>query len=229
MDFVKKSLVSIFLFSCNMVNKVNDFFIYLYVTNKPFRDVVWYTKIAYCTINFQHIEPYKCPWISKSWLTPNITSITNRYVLNEEYKTNFDEVFVSLFRPVYDTLNDNFKTFCNDTNSDSSRLFIMKLSNEDNDDAYFVSINETQIPSTIKKSATKFLSIEYKHPQMETSIEIKMNKSWFYTGNVLFTPTFVLRALKHQSLQFFFDMDYKYVLWIMILTRLNLEVINIFY
>jgi hypothetical protein len=208
MDFVNKSAVSFFLFGCKLLNRATDIYNYLYITNKPIRDVVWYFNTFYRIITFQNIEPYKCPWMSKSWLTPNTISITCRHILNEEYKTNFDEVFFSLFDTLYDTINHNFKTFCNDTTSDSSGLFIMKLLNEENDSAYFVSINEAQIPSTIQKSAAKFLSIEYKHPEMEKSVEIYMDKSWFYSGNVLFTSTFVLRALKYQSQSFFFDMNY---------------------
>ena len=208
MDFVNKSLVSILFLSCSLVNRLNDVCNYLYITNRPFRDVAWYIKTAYYTITFQHMEPYKCPWMSKSWLTPEMTSITNRYVLHEEYKTTFDEVFVSLSNVLYDTMNISFTMFCNDTMHDTSRLFIMKLLNEDNDNMYIVSINEPQMPITIKRSPSKFLSIEYKHPEMEKSVEINMDKSWFYAGNELFSSTFVLRALKYQSQQFFFDMDY---------------------
>jgi hypothetical protein len=208
MDFVNKSAVSIFLFGCKLVNRVRDFYTYLYITNSNVRNTAFYIKKTYCYLTFQHTEPYQCPWISKIWITPNVVSISERYLLNEEYKTNFDEVFFYLFKTVYDTMNVTFKTFCNDTMHDNTRLFIMKLFNEDNDECYFVSINDSDIPSTIQKSAAKFISIEYKHPEMEKSIEMIIDKSWFYTGNVLFTPTFVLRALKYQSQQFFFDMNY---------------------
>jgi hypothetical protein len=208
MDLVNKTAVSIFLFGCKLVNQVKGIYTYLYITNKSVRDVEWYIKTSYRIVTFQNIEPYNCPWMSKSWLTPNMTAITCRYILNEHYKTNFDEVFVSIFNTAYATMNLSFKTFCNDTISDSTGLFIMKLLNEENDTAYFVSINDPQIPSTIQKSSAKFLSIEYKHPEMKESIEITLDRSWFYTGNVLFTPTFVLRALKYQSQSFFFDMDY---------------------
>ena len=209
MDFINKSLVSILFLSCGIVNRLKDAYTYLSITYKPFRDLLWYINISYRTITFQHIEPYKSPWMSKSWLTPDMTSITSRYVLNEQYKTNFDEVFISIFDILYDTMNATFTTFCNDIIRNKTGLFIMKILNEDNEDAYFVSINRPQIPSTIKKSAAKFLSIEYKHPEMEKSIEINMDKSWFYTGNELFTSTFVLRVLKYQLKHFFFDMNYK--------------------
>jgi hypothetical protein len=208
MDFVNKSLVNILFLSCGFVNRLNDVYTYLHIKNKSFRDLIWYTKTAYYTITFQHTEPYKCPWISKSWLTPDMTSITDRYIFHEQYKTNFDEVFVSLSNVLYDTMNASFKMFCHDTMSVDSSLFIMKLLNEDKDDMYIVSINEPQMPTTIKKSPAKFLCITYKHPEMEKSIEINIDKSWFYAGNVLLSSTFVLRALKYQSQQFFFDMNY---------------------
>jgi hypothetical protein len=209
MDFVNKTAVNIFLFTCKIVNRVKDVYIYLHITNKPFRDAVWYINKLYRTITFQYTEPYKYPWISKSWLTPNIISITERFVFNEQYKTNFDEVFSCIFKTVYDNMNAQYKTFCNDINSNKTGLFIIKLSNEDNDTCYIVSINDQEIPSTIEKSEARFLSIEYKHHEMEHSIELTLDKSWFYTENVLFTPTFVLRSLKYQSKSFFFDMNYK--------------------
>jgi hypothetical protein len=209
MELLNKTAASIFLFGCKLVNEVKYIYTYLYITNKSLRDIVWYINTSYCIITFQNVEPYNCPWISKSWITPHATSITCRYIFNEEYKTKFDEVFVSIFNTAYDTMNLLFKTFCNDTIEDSTGLFIMKLLNEDNESAYFVSINNPQIPCTIKKSSAKFLSIEYKHPEMKESIEITLDRSWFYEGNTLFTPTFVLRALKYQSQSFFFDMDYK--------------------
>lgn len=208
MDLLNETVVNIFLFGCKLVNQVKCIYTYLYITNKSVRDVEWYIKTSYRIITFQNIEPYNCPWMSKSWFTPNTTAITCKYILNEEYKTKFDEVFVSIFNTVYDTMNLSFKTFCNDIINDSTGLFIIKLLNEDNDTAYFVSISDPQIPSIIQKSSVKFLSIEYKHPEMKESIEITLDRSWFYTGNVLFTPTFVLRALKYQSELFFFDMDY---------------------
>jgi hypothetical protein len=208
MDSINKTAVSVFLFGCKLVNQVKDIYTYLYITNKSLRDMVWYINKCYSTVTFQHTEPYKCPWISKSWLTPNATCITCRYILNEEYKTNFDEVFSYLFKTVYDTMNAQYKAFCNDTIENNTALFIMKLLTEDNDTCCIVSIDNEEIPSTIQKSQAKFLSIEYKHPEMTNSIELQLDKSWFYAGNVLFTPTFVLRALKYQSQSFFFDMDY---------------------
>jgi hypothetical protein len=208
MDLFNKTAVSIFLFGCKLFNQVTAIYTYLYITNKYVRDVEWYIKTSYRIITFQNIEPYNCPWISKSWLTPNMTAITCRHTLNEEYKTNFDEVFVYPFKTVYDSMNTQYKTFCDDTITNNSALFIMKLFTEYNDTCYIVSIHDAQIPSTIQKSPAKFLSIEYKHPEMKNSIELTLDRSWFYTGNVLFTPTFVLRALKYQSELFFFDMDY---------------------
>jgi hypothetical protein len=122
MELINKTAASVFLFGCKLVNQVKDIYTYLYVTNKSVRDMVWYINKCYRTVTFQHTEPYKCPWISKSWITPNATSITCRYILNEEYKTNFDEVFCYLFKTVYDTMNSQYKTFCNDTISNNTAI-----------------------------------------------------------------------------------------------------------
>jgi hypothetical protein len=151
--------------------------------------------------------------MSKSWLEKN-NSIAESYKFVEKYKTNFDEVFVCLFRPsisLYDIINTYFKIFCNDdVNNIDTSIFILKTLNEDNAECYFICKNDKPIPNiSFKRSNAKFLTIEYIHPEMKKSIELTLEYSWFYVGNELFTPTFILRALKYQPQPFFFDMNYK--------------------
>jgi hypothetical protein len=63
-------------------------------------------------------------------------------------------------------------------------------------------------PFSEKQSSVRFLSIEYSHPEMVSSIELKIDPAWFIVGNELFTPTFVLRVLEYQPTQYFFDTNY---------------------
>jgi len=58
-------------------------------------------------------------------------------------------------------------------------------------------------------SNAKFLSIEYKHPDMKYSIELLLSNNWFLEGNEILSPSFVLRLLEYQSKEYIFDMNYK--------------------
>lgn len=72
---------------------------------------------------------------------------------------------------------------------------------------YWVLVKE--IPYEAIMSRTKFMSVEYTHPQMEVAIPLNIPNGMLISGNILFTPVFVLRALKYQPLPFIFDMDYR--------------------
>jgi hypothetical protein len=218
MDSLRKEIVGIFinffLFMCKLSNKLNEKFNDIYTKNIHLQTAYYYITYIYCFLTCRKIEPSTCPWISKSWIVYNHKSITDRYLFFEDYKINFNEIFVCLFKTttsLYEMLNGYFKHFC--TSNDIihyTTLFIFKVLNEENDECYFVYKGNKPIPTiSFEKSNASFLSIEYKHPEMEKSIEITLDDRWYYVGNELFTPTFVLRALKYQSKPFFFDMNYK--------------------
>ena len=59
-----------------------------------------------------------------------------------------------------------------------------------------------------KASKSVFLSISYKHPDMEKPIAIEIPESMYQVGNVVFTPMFVKRYLEYQSLSYVFDEKY---------------------
>ena len=52
------------------------------------------------------------------------------------------------------------------------------------------------------------LSASYSHPDMNKSIQLKVPKEMFMTGNQLFSPAFVCRTLFYQEKPFVFDMNY---------------------
>jgi len=88
-----------------------------------------------------------------------------------------------------------------------AHLVISKFVDEQQHTRYIVSTKN--IPDTIVLSDAKFMSVEYVHPQMTESIPLHVPNDMLVSGNVLFTPAFVLRALKHQTEPFHFDMDYR--------------------
>jgi len=85
-------------------------------------------------------------------------------------------------------------------------LVIGKCLNAENKPKYIMSENA----SIDKMSKASFMSVEYIHPLMEAKDAISLNipHEMFLANNVLFTPTHVLRLLKHQGQSYYFDMDY---------------------
>lgn len=59
-----------------------------------------------------------------------------------------------------------------------------------------------------KASKSVFLSVAYKHPDIENPIAIEIPESMYQVGNVLLTPMFVKRYLEYQSLSYVFDEKY---------------------
>lgn len=59
-----------------------------------------------------------------------------------------------------------------------------------------------------KNSKIRFLSIEYTHPKMTTTIYLDIPRNAYLIGNEILSATFVLRCLKYQVKSFIFDLDY---------------------
>ena len=232
MDFLSKLCIQTLIFGCKTVNKTYSYCQQIYKTNYNIRKIIWSIKYILCSLQFQYIEPLEYPWISKSSLIPT-HYMTQRYSFHEKYNTSFNEMIPSIFDTSISldkeyenssncigqstelvdcpskVLNRGFNDYQNDTT-----IFIMKLLTEEKEERYFIcTANEAIIPTiTCKKSRAKFISIEYKHPEMTNSIEIVLDRAWFYSGNEIFTPTFVMRTLKYQSQYFIFDMNYQIII-----------------
>ena len=73
----------------------------------------------------------------------------------------------------------------------------------DNNNGQF---DEFKLP--LVPSKAKFLSIEYTHPLMKMGIVFELDKSVYFVGNQILSPTFVKSYLEYQSELYHFDMDY---------------------
>lgn len=58
------------------------------------------------------------------------------------------------------------------------------------------------------QSNVSFLSIEYTHPNMESSVFFELGQQFSIIGNELFSPSFVKYLLEHQFNEYIFDKDY---------------------
>ena len=59
-----------------------------------------------------------------------------------------------------------------------------------------------------EKARTHFLSIEYRHPAMESTVVIELDPSLYLVGNEILSAGFIERYLEYQDLAFVFDTEY---------------------
>lgn len=59
-----------------------------------------------------------------------------------------------------------------------------------------------------EKVRTHFLSIEYRHPAMESTIVIELDPSLYLVGNEILSAGFIERYLEYQDVAFVFDTEY---------------------
>ena len=214
-------LINAFISLCYMVSVTKDFFVELYEINIIVRticDGVYFPSMyIYNTITRRRMEPIALHWCSHSWITPNESSVIKKYLYHEQFNINSDVqndfgAITSLFFSSLFTQFLNIDVNCADVmeNKVIDPIFILKSITQDNIPYYIVyRFNHTPSNFDYKLSNVTFLSIAYKHPTMENSIELKLHKPWYVVGSELFTPAFVLRALEYQSEPYVFDDDYR--------------------
>lgn len=98
-----------------------------------------------------------------------------------------------------------------ETNNPKSKLFLYQFVNQEKlvkivsitPYHFHLTINE---PSVVSK--VKFLDIQYHHPDMKEPLILELSKEYYYSGNQLFSDTFVYRMLLYQPFPFVFDERY---------------------
>jgi len=198
---------------------------------------VYFCKYIYSVIIHKRLEPLSQNWISSSVLSKRDKNryIGEEYTLLESYdfikdpmlllnsgrticETNFNET-CSAMEPV--VLNsetyieglvkmrvDNkyiYRVFRPLTTFDSDQ----QDSDHCNDNVSEpVQTPFSELTWAPIRSNANFLSIEYTHPLMKEGIVIELDRSIYFTGNQILSPTFVKSYLEHQSELYHFDMDY---------------------
>jgi hypothetical protein len=69
-------------------------------------------------------------------------------------------------------------------------------------------VNESVHNIPIAESKIYFLSVEYSHPSMKSTITLNIPRSMMLIGNQLLSPAFVRRCLEYQSESYIFDEHY---------------------
>jgi hypothetical protein len=151
------------------------------------------------------IEPYRLSWYSNFWIEK--TSI-DQYIFHEILANSEDNVKNCKYCLI-DILNENLP---------DDPIFIGKImSSIDDEPKYYcrrIDGRETE-PDNVYislfpaiPSDTHFLSVTYKHPEMQTSIDLTINNGWFMEGNEILSRSFIFRELYYQSKSFVFDEKY---------------------
>lgn len=221
-NYIHPVLLLLFIKTCRIYNITNDFFMYLYNTNENIRTVVdkvqYNTSLLYSFLINRKTEPEQPVWLCSAWTTPNYSSVTKYYNYNEEYFKFFTKYFCNDLFEFYPDCNSGYALkYLESINSYIEKkpramfpLLIIKTTTPD--DKSIVAVRRAKIPIepfVYKQSKVKFICIEYVHKEMKNIIEINLEDRYYISGNELFTPTFVLRILEHQSHSYFFDENYK--------------------
>lgn len=183
----------------NIWNEIKNILLYLGISFfSIYADVyIWVSKQEYLQSFFTGVkclEPENPEWICIDSLLLN----RGRYEICNTYLHDYTDII------------DEYRSFCRrkDNLFGKEHLFLAKRA----DGSYFSRSTECKNSSdsdSSRKSKVEFMFVEYVHPKMGNTIEIVIPEGMWQTGNILFTPTFILRLLKHQTASYYFDLDYK--------------------
>jgi len=182
----------------NIWNEIKKLLLYLGISFfSIYADVyIWVSKQEYLQSFFTGVkclEPENPEWICIHSLLLN----QGKYEICNTYLHDYTDI------------TDEYRSFCRIKQNliGNEHFFLAKRE----DGSYFSRSTECKnnSDSRIMKSKVEFMFVEYVHPRMGNTVELVIPEGMWQTGNVLFTPTFILRLLKHQTASYYFDLDYK--------------------
>jgi hypothetical protein len=219
--YITPLATSAFLWGLRTYNVIKDIWLELLKENPPLQRAVseakYIAQVIYSFVTAMRMEPRELPWMATYGLVPNEVGITNRFSLIENVQPFFTSYFFDDLFGGKTELEYTLKYISAMGSRIGSHLLcplVVIKGIHDNQAIYLVrkgpfSSEMSMRPSSWKKVASPFLSVEYTHPEMREAIELKMDAGWWREGNELFTPAFVLRALEYQPVGYYFDEDYK--------------------
>jgi hypothetical protein len=214
-----RSLTYVVIYYSWLVTNVSNNYRNLYNTNVVIKACVdysvYYVNYVYSLVVQKKIEPMSSYWISTSVLSRRDK---NRFV-GEEYTMLESYEFIKNPEQIVDGRTNSeisYNEICDAVDSVvlNSQSYVeglvkMKVGDDyvfrifDNTNGQF---DEFKLP--LIRSKAKFLSIEYTHPFMKKGIVFELDKSVYFVGNQILSPTFVKSYLEYQSELYHFDMDY---------------------
>ena len=219
-DVLKATALTYFVvYYSKIVNTISGNYKTLYENNLVVRTTIDHT--VYC-VNYLYssaigkkIEPMSSYWISSSVLSRRDKNryIGDEYTLLESYEFIKNTLDINEgrtnFETSYNEICDAVDSVVLNSQGYVEGLVKMKVGDKyvfrifDNNNGQFVEFKLPMVPSK-----AKFLSIEYTHPLMKKGIVFELDKSVYFVGNQILSPTFVKSYLEYQSELYHFDMDY---------------------
>uniref|UniRef100_A0A6C0ISU1 Uncharacterized protein n=1 Tax=viral metagenome TaxID=1070528 RepID=A0A6C0ISU1_9ZZZZ len=171
---------------------------------------IYYSTCVASFIEDYKVEPYQHHWISTHILIKNSHIFKgNRYIHVENYQMMSNEVSPDC--SYNGKIEQGFMYFFNILQSLITSLMHVVdaiVVMRDGDRYIIRSILNKHTTFDHVSSEHVFLSVTYKHPDMNKPIAIEIPAEMYQVGNVLFTPMFVKRYLEYQSLSYVFDNNY---------------------
>ena len=200
----------LFMKACRAYNIIKETIYSNELACTVINEIAYQTQVIYSFVTNQRMESRDPIWISTCWSCSGDLCEDNGHFFTRTFsndlfdleKGNYGEYAISYIQTMSRTLKDNKK---------ENPLIIIKTLSLENRPFYVVrqAHSSPLKPFIYETSTFRAISIEYIHPKMTESIEIKMSPEWFIVDNELFTPTFVLRMLEYQSQSYLYDNEYK--------------------
>lgn len=158
------------------------------------------TQIGYKLKKFfatHMFEPEYSPWINLTWMNYNNRIIEEYFDFSKDNDNSIDYMMYNY--------NSMLEFASKEKMSNLNGIVIMK-----HDDKFLCNIIDAADESAndYSPSTVKFITIEYKHPDMTDGICIQLDRGWFLSGNQLLSNVFVRRYLDYQPAPYRFDERY---------------------
>lgn len=194
--------------SLTFINNTFEEFYQSYPKARLFRNLIYHTlNQCHGYLTNRKVEPFLNNWTGVFWVNPDKQYFQEYLITDYPYKT-ISEIRNEIvdfcknayfFKNVDKTLDDSLIISKTDLLGDPKYLVVRMNANN---------MNLEPVPSP-----TRFISIVYTQPLLKNNIFLELDTGFYMTGNVLFSPTFVLRMLKHQLEPFEYHMDYRIILF----------------
>ena len=202
--FFQQVLLSLFLLYGKVMTCIIRIYYLLYnnfdLVRKIDYSVRYFWKYIWSLVLMYRIEPYRLSWYSNCWIEK--TSI-DQYIFNEKTAEQGDYCLIDIaqqhlpFEPL-------FIGKIKGTEDDFAKYYCRRIDGRSTEPE---NVNISLFPAI--PSSTYFLSITYKHPEMQDSIDLTLDHGWFMEGNEILSASFVYRQLMYQSKAFVFDDRYE--------------------
>ena len=204
--FLQRTLIQLFLLYGKTMTFMTNNYIYLYnnfsVVRKVDYSIHYFWQYLFSLILLYRMEPYSLSWYSNCWIEK--TSI-DQYIFHEKIADDFTEGKYCLmdnseylpFDPVFIGKIQTFEI-------DFTKYYCRRIDGRSTEP---LNVNISLFPAIF--SSVHFLSIVYKHPEMEKTIDITLPHGWFMEGNEILGSAFIYRLLMYQSESFVFDKKYE--------------------